>query len=218
MNSRIMSNVAQGVSLRSPEPQSGNASATVYDAVADAALAAQALRGDAHAFEQLVRRHEAGVYRMAWRVVRNREDAEDCAQDTFVRAWRALPGFREEGNFRAWVYQIALNCALSRRSRPGAVVELCGSEQMGEVADPRAASPAEASIRREALGAVEQALAEMPGDNAALFQLRYGEQMSVAEIATIVRKKPGAVVVALHRLREKISQIIRGEDTEAKKP
>ena len=81
----------------------------------DEELVALAQRGDSAAFDQLVIRHQAAVYRATLAALRSPADAEEAAQDAFVRAWTALGGFRADASFRTWLLTIAWNRALSRR-------------------------------------------------------------------------------------------------------
>jgi RNA polymerase sigma-70 factor (ECF subfamily) len=85
--------------------------------VTDEELVLLARRGDADAFDQLVARHEAAVYRTVLAALRVPADAEEVAQDAFVRAWRSLDRFRGDASFRTWVSTIAWNCAMSQRRR-----------------------------------------------------------------------------------------------------
>lgn len=83
--------------------------------VTDEELVALARTGDADAFDQLVTRHQAGVYRAALAALRNPQDAEEAAQDALIRAWSSLGRFRGESTFRTWLLTIVWNAALSRR-------------------------------------------------------------------------------------------------------
>src|SRR5215471_17203970 len=83
--------------------------------VTDDELVRLARAGDASAFDQLVVRHQAAVFRAALAALRVREEAEEAAQDALVRAWRNLDGFRGHASFRTWLLSIAWNRALSRR-------------------------------------------------------------------------------------------------------
>jgi RNA polymerase sigma-70 factor (ECF subfamily) len=83
--------------------------------VTDDELVRLARAGDASAFDQLVVRHQAAVFRAALAALRVREEAEEAAQDALVRAWRNLEGFRGDASFRTWLLSIAWNRALSRR-------------------------------------------------------------------------------------------------------
>ncbi|MCA1666624.1 MAG: sigma-70 family RNA polymerase sigma factor, partial [Thermomicrobia bacterium] len=71
--------------------------------------------GDNDAFARLVERNQTGVYNLALRMTRDPEEAVDMTQETFLRAWRSLPGFRAEAKFSTWLYRIAYNVCLSRR-------------------------------------------------------------------------------------------------------
>jgi len=83
----------------------------MQDALPERTLVQQARSGDRRAFDALVRQHFAAVYRMLHRLVGNAEDAEDLAQECFVRAWGALGGYRSEAPFEAWLRRIALHLA-----------------------------------------------------------------------------------------------------------
>ena len=90
-------------------------------ALADAVLAQRSQAGDRDAFARLAERHEEAVFRLAWRILRHREDAEDAAQETFLRAWRSLGRFDSRREFRPWLLRIAVNAALAmaeKRSLP----------------------------------------------------------------------------------------------------
>jgi RNA polymerase sigma-70 factor (ECF subfamily) len=90
--------------------------ATVKDF--DEALVRQAGRGDARAFERLYREHVGRVYGLCVRMTRDATEAEDCAQEAFIRAWRALPQFAARSGFATWLHRIAVNVVLERRRRP----------------------------------------------------------------------------------------------------
>ena len=75
----------------------------------DEELVARSIRGDAESFNQLILRWERPIYALAYRVIGREEDARDVCQETFLRAFRALPGFRGQAKFSSWLYRIALN-------------------------------------------------------------------------------------------------------------
>jgi len=84
---------------------------------ADLDLVRLACQQDASAFEELVRRYHGKIYGLVYGMVSNREDAEDLVQEIFVKAWRALPRFREQSSFYTWIYRIALNCTINFRKK-----------------------------------------------------------------------------------------------------
>jgi len=81
----------------------------------DRALVERARHGDAGAFRELVNRHQNRVYGLAWRIAGARDEAEEIAQDAFIRAWQALPSFRGEARFSTWLHRITTRVALDRR-------------------------------------------------------------------------------------------------------
>ena len=98
----------------SPDPTFAEARRSIR-CVTDEELVLLARQGDPDAFDQLVARHQAAVFRAALAALRVREDAEEVAQDAFVRAWRALGRFRGDSSFRTWILRIVWNRAISRR-------------------------------------------------------------------------------------------------------
>jgi RNA polymerase sigma-70 factor (ECF subfamily) len=89
--------------------------AAAREAADEATVVAAAARGDRQAFENLYRRHVGRVTRLCLRLAGQRELAEDCVQDAFVSAWRALPGFETRSSFSTWLHRIAVNAVLARR-------------------------------------------------------------------------------------------------------
>jgi RNA polymerase sigma-70 factor, ECF subfamily len=85
----------------------------------EAGTVARASRGDRIAFELIYRQHAGWVFGLCLRLAGQRELAEDCTQETFVAAWRGLPGFQKRSQFSTWLHRIAVNTVLSRRRHPG---------------------------------------------------------------------------------------------------
>src|SRR5690349_21923813 len=133
----------------------------------DDELVARSIRGDAESFNQLILRWERPIYALAYRTIGREEDARDVCQETFLRAFRALPAFRGEAKFSSWLYRITLNLCRDwmRRERRTPVVAVPEGVDPIDIAD-REASPAESVedlvARREMSRAVEQAMAELP--------------------------------------------------------
>jgi RNA polymerase sigma-70 factor (ECF subfamily) len=177
---------------------------------ADQRDAERTLAGDKRAFAEIVARRERGLYRHVLRLVGSAEEAEDIVQETFLKAYRGLAGYNPQAgaSFSAWLFRIGTNEALSalRRRRPNASLEDAAAEE-----EPcPAASPARAAESRELAEKLWEAVEELSPESAAMFQLRYREEMSVEEIAEAVGKKPNAVAAALHRAREKLREKLFG--------
>lgn len=181
----------------------------------DAQLAAQSLLGDREAFGRLIARHEDSVFRLAWRILRSREDAEDAAQEAMLRAWRSLGRYDSSRPFRSWALRIAWNVALTelarRRGRAAARAQDVDLESLPE---PPGHSPAAAAARNEARDQLAEAIGCLSASDAALFHLRYGEDLPLGEIALITGRAPGAVAVALNRLRARLRQRLSEDSRE----
>lgn len=156
--------------------------------------------GDLYAFEELVRRHRTRIYRVALRMLANPADAEDAAQDAFVRCWSALPGFRAESSFSTWLVQIVTNRCLNllraRRSEP--------LEERGEASARRLSEVVEARAELEAL-----ALVGLTPDQRAPLVLRELEGLSYEEIAHVLDVSVPAVKGRIHRARLELVAAMR---------
>ena len=167
--------------------------------------------GDVDSFNQLVLRWERPIYSLAYRVLGREEDARDVTQETFLRAFRALPGFKRQAKFSSWLYRIALNLCRDwiRRQRRAPVL------QMPEGVDPAelvAASEPTESVedlvaRRELSDAVAEAMALLPEQQRTAIILKEYHGMTFQEIADLqgcplstvkTRLYQGLVVVRRH--------------------
>jgi RNA polymerase sigma-70 factor (ECF subfamily) len=171
---------------------------------------AEALRaaasGDGAAFGLLVERYQEVAFRAAYLIVRDVQEAEDVAQDAFVRAYRRLDTFRQGEPFRPWLLRIvqhtALNAVRSRGRRAG----LLG--RFAAIA-PRSVDPPDAAVL--AAGEAAQVLAaidELPPDDRAILHLRYFLDLPEREIAAAMARPPGTVKSRLHRAGRRLREVI----------
>ena len=172
----------------------------------EARLVAAAKAGDSEAFAELVRRTEAEVYTLAYRLTGNQEDARDVAQEAYLRAFRALKRFRGDARFSTWMYRITANCAsthLSRRSK-GHHDELSDDES---VPDDRPESDPVGMAEAGALRArVNAALADLPPILRAVVVLRDVYDLPHDAIASELGITESAAKVRLHRARRKLRE------------
>ena len=163
--------------------------------VDDAILVQAAKDGDINAFEIIVRRHEAGVYRVALRMMGSRADAQDVTQETFMRAWRSLARFRSDSAVSTWLYRIVtrrcLDVLASRRS----------TELLDDDVQTIATDPSESTEQRERLRAVTRAIAMLPAEQRAALVLREFESLSYQEVAHVLGTSVAAVKGRIHRAR-----------------
>ena len=170
---------------------------------ADLLRAAQG--GDGRAYAEIVRRYQRAVYRVAYGLTRNASDADDLAQETFVRAYQALGRFRVGEPLYPWLARIATNQAFSlhrrRRRRPETALEplVEAGQQWGVDADP--AEDLAAKERRERL---ERAMSELKPEHQAVLVLRAVEDLSYEEIAASLKVPVGTVMSRLSRARAEL--------------
>lgn len=173
----------------------------------DTEIIRQVLQGDRRAYSVLVARYQNLVFTMVLRYVNNREEAEELAQDVFVKAFRALADFRSEAKFSTWLYTITNTTCLSflrLKKRPVVLLEpeqlisLDRSDSTGTVYEQRA--------RQEW---INHALQELPEMDAQIVTLFYQAGQSIEEIGKILGMTPGNVKIRLFRARQKLKDILQ---------
>ena len=153
----------------------------------DDELVARSIGGDAESFNELITRWERPIYALAYRVIGREEDARDVCQETFLRAFRALPGFKGEAKFSSWLYRIALNLCRDwiRRQRRAPVVQMPEGIEPSELAAERGPveSIEELVGRRQLSAVVEEAMRLLPEEQRTAIVLKEYHGMTFQEIA-----------------------------------
>ena len=169
------------------------------DALTDRDLALAVRAGDEAAFAELVRRHQDAVYRFVLRMVGSRDEALDLAQETFVRAWQALPQWQPEAQFRTWLFRIASNAALDALRRR----KIVAFEPLDESFTVAAGEPdPERRLElNQRIAALEESLARLSADHREILLLRELENMSYEEIGAVLGITEGTVKSRLARAR-----------------
>jgi RNA polymerase sigma-70 factor, ECF subfamily len=168
----------------------------------DATLVEHARRGDVRSFEKLLMRHADGLYRVLRRLGLDHGEAQDAAQETFLRAWRSLSRFEGRSRFFTWLYRIGFNEAqrrLAKRPTPGTVVS--SEERPLDDQAETTAGPAESVEREELRAALAASLAELPTGLRAPVILRDVEGLSTREAASVLDLGEAAFKSRLHRGR-----------------
>lgn len=181
------------------------------DAPDDAVLVARAREGDMEAFEALVMRHADRLYATLRRFGLDDDEAQDVAQETFVRAWRSLSKFEGRSQFFTWLYRIGFNEAHRRlgRRRPAGSVVSTEVQPIDELVDERH-EPAASAEQRELRGALAKALGELPPNLRAPVVLRDVEGLSTEEAASVLELGEAAFKSRLHRGRLALRDLIDG--------
>lgn len=188
--------------------------AAVADGETDRALVERVQAGDRSAFDLLVLRYQHRLLKLIGRYVRDSTEVQDVAQESFLKAYRALPKFRGDSAFYTWLYRIAINTAknhlvaLSRRP-PDADIDSADAAQLEvDSALKEHATPERLLMREQIETTVVQAIADLPEDLRIAITLRELEGMSYGEIADAMDCPIGTVRSRIFRARAAINQRI----------
>ena len=181
----------------------------------DAALVEASRQGDRDAFRELVERHFRRVLAVASGILRNREDAADIAQETFIKAYRSLESFKGDATFYTWLYRITVNLCIDqqrRESRSPIRVDLAGGGEDGEFDRPTGpvGDPFEQVTQRELGQHVIAALDELTPEHRAVILLREVEGLSYEEISQVMQCAKGTVMSRLHYARRRLQNRLKG--------
>lgn len=207
-----------------PEQRAPAASPARLGSPDDETLAANAAAGDGAAFETLVVRYQDRVFNLLYRMMGAEDEAEDLAQETFLKAYRALGSFRQGSKFYTWLFRIAVNTGYSRgrqvtRRRSVEGVSLDGAhgngdgddgQAVGRVAEaPEATRPDEEMTRKDVRERVREGLAELEEDYRTVLLLRDMEGLDYSAIAETLSISRAAVKSRLHRARQELARILK---------
>jgi RNA polymerase sigma-70 factor, ECF subfamily len=179
-----------------------------------------ALNDDRSAFDKLVLCHQDKVFNLCYRMMGEFEEAGDCAQETFVRAFRALKDFRFEARFSTWIFAIAVNICRNRLNslehryrrrmvRIDSSPETTGGSSRFDIEDPAPDALAQLTTREQER-MLQKAIDALPGDAKAVTVLRDIEGLSYEEIARITGYNSGTVKSKLARARQQLRRKLKG--------
>lgn len=169
----------------------------------DAALVARALNGDAGAFETLISRHQRPLFTVAFRMLGNRDDANDALQGALVKSYQHLATFDSRHRFFSWMYRIVVNECLNmlRARRPEDVL----SPEMASVG-----TPYDAAADQQRAAQVQRALLRLPPEARAVIVLRHFGELSYDEIGETLGVPSKTVKSRLHSARQKLGEMLLG--------
>ena len=168
------------------------------------------LPGNTRSYEELVRRHMNRVYRIGYRVVSHKQEAEDITQEVFVKVYHGLKKFEQQSSFTSWLYRIATNTALDaldKTKRRSKNITFLTKQNNTEETDPldlqvlSVAGPEEKVIQKELRECINRVLKKLDRDQARLLIMRDFEDLSYDEIARVLQLGLSAVKMRIHRSR-----------------
>ncbi len=197
----------------SPDTPSGPAGLPESSGIDERELIQRCIAGDASAFEPLVEKYRQRVWRLAYQVLHDREEAWDVAQEAFVRAFHSLPTFRGQSAFYTWLFRITINVATDRHRQRGAQARAFGPERVTEeewartTPDP-GGGPDQAAARAEQRERIRRALDALPPKARTIIMLSDVEGLSYREIAEVLNCPIGTVMSRLHNARKRLKGLL----------
>lgn len=197
----------------SPSGAGGVAGAPGPSEIDERALIQRCIAGEATAFEPLVEKYRQRVWRLAYQVLHDREEAWDVAQEAFVRAFHSLPSFRGQSAFYTWLFRITVNVATDRHRQRGAQARAFGPERVSEeewartTPDP-GGGPEQQAARKEQRERIRSALDALPPKARTIIMLSDVEGLSYREIAEVLNCPIGTVMSRLHNARKRLKALL----------
>jgi RNA polymerase sigma factor (sigma-70 family) len=182
----------------------------------DLALITAVLAGQTDQYAVLVKRHQRFVFTLAMRFAKNREDAEEIAQDCFVKAYRALGTFKQTSKFTTWLYTITYTTAMTfLRKRRLDTSSINDEEHVLQIANSGTDFDANAVERKSTYAYLNQAIEMLLPDDAAIITLFYKGEQSLEEIGIALNMEANTIKVKLHRarlrLKDKLQYLLQDE-------
>ena len=187
-------------------PEDARVAARVAERAAERETVAACQRGDREAFDRLVQRYQREVYRLCYRYLGQHEDANDLAQEVFLRAWRSIGRFRGDSAFSTWLYRIAVNACLNHRA-----LKRVPTQDLPE-ALPDPSRGAEARAQDEDVARrVRGAIARLPEKQRATLVLKIYHELSHEEVANVLGSSVGTVKSNLFHALGNLKRLLGGE-------
>ncbi|MGK0252815.1 MAG: RNA polymerase sigma factor (sigma-70 family) [Mariniflexile sp.] len=167
------------------------------------------LNGDARAFSILVDRYKDLVFSLTIKMLKNREEAEEVSQDTFIKVYKSLPKFKGDSKFSTWIYKIAYNSCLDRLKKNKKFYNNVPIDEFTENQVKTIDNALENLETKEREQAIQDCIALLPSEDGFLLTLYYFEDQSLEEISKVMDLTPNNVKVKLFRSRKKLATILK---------
>ena len=165
--------------------------------------------GDTHAFAVLVDRYKNLVFTLSFKMLQNREEAEEVSQDAFIKVYRSLPKFKSESKFSTWLYKITYNTCLDRLRSKKRTTQIVSVDDFGEKEVRTLINVLDTIEERERKQMIQNCLNLLPGEDSFLLTLYYFQENSLKEISKIMGINENNLKIKLFRSRIKLAGILK---------
>lgn len=166
------------------------------------------LNGDAKSYGQLVNRYKDLVYTLAYRMLKHREEAEEVAQDAFVKVYRSLNKFKGDSKFSTWIYKVTYNTCLDRLKKNKKHFNDVPIDEYTEHKLETIDNALEGMIKMERSDLIKRCINKLPSESSYLLTLYYFEELSLDEMSKIIGITSNTIKVKLYRARKKLAEIL----------
>ncbi len=167
------------------------------------------IEGNSNAFSVLVDRYKDLVFSLALKMVKNREEAEEVAQDTFIKVFKSLNQFKGDSKFSTWIYKVTYNTCLDRLKKHKREQYVVSIDEYNTNQIKSLDNALDAMEDKERIQAIQECIELLPSDDAFLLTLFYFEEQSLEEISKVVNLTTNNVKVKLFRSRKKLTTILK---------
>jgi RNA polymerase sigma factor (sigma-70 family) len=167
------------------------------------------MEGDTNAFAVLVDRYKDMVFTLSLKMLKDREEAEEVAQDTFLKIYKSLSKFNSESKFSTWMYKVAFNTCLDRLKKNKRSQPVTAMDEFTEQEAISLMNVLDSIEERERKQVIQDCLHCLPGEDSFLLTLYYFEEQSLEEIANIIGINPNNVKIRLYRSRKKLTALLK---------
>jgi len=177
--------------------------------ISDDQIINQILEGDANVFSLLVERYKDLVFTLALRMVKNREEAEEVSQDTFIKVFKSLDKFKGKSKFSTWIYRVAYNTCLDRLKRIKREYNVVAIDEFTEHQVKTIENALQQMEDHEYKQEIQKCLHLLPSEDSFLLTMFYFEEQSLEDISKVIGIKVNNVKVKLYRSRKKLASILK---------
>jgi len=175
--------------------------------LSDNEIISKVLAGDHQAFEGLVNRYQNYVFTLTLRIIKSREDAEEIAQDVFIKAYKYLADFRGTAKFSTWLYTIVNNTCISFLRKKKHEIHSLDNDKVFEAVESRDSGMQANQVEQKSkIKMVNEAISMLGHDDAAVITLFYQAEQTLDEIARVLGLEVNTVKVRLHRARTRLKE------------